>query len=75
MLRACRLAQSRILDRLLEEISRLTSDAEPINAAARKRVSRRDITRLALPDFVCPGVGMRQTRIPGNRGRRCSLKH
>ncbi|SOD89433.1 SpoIIE family protein phosphatase [Streptomyces sp. Ag109_G2-15] len=39
MLRAFRLAQSRILDRLLEELSRLTSDAEPINAAARKLIA------------------------------------
>ncbi|MFC9075740.1 SpoIIE family protein phosphatase [Streptomyces sp. NPDC057062] len=36
MLRAFRLAQGRFLDRLLEELPRLTSDTEPINAATRK---------------------------------------
>ncbi|MEU0398479.1 SpoIIE family protein phosphatase [Streptomyces sp. NPDC006208] len=39
MLRAFRLAQSRILDRLLEELPRLTSDAEPISAATRKLIA------------------------------------
>ncbi|WP_406517212.1 SpoIIE family protein phosphatase [Streptomyces sp. NBC_00134] len=39
MLRAFRLAQVRILDRLLEELPRLTSDAELINAEARKLIA------------------------------------
>ncbi|WP_341866126.1 hypothetical protein [Streptomyces olivochromogenes] len=38
-LRAFRLAQGLVLDRLLEELSRLTSDAEPINAATRKLIA------------------------------------
>ncbi|WP_392675355.1 SpoIIE family protein phosphatase [Streptomyces sp. LN785] len=39
MLRAFRLAQGLLLDRLLEELARLTSDAEPINAATRKLIA------------------------------------
>ncbi|MFF7889502.1 hypothetical protein ACH40F_52850 [Streptomyces sp. NPDC020794] len=39
MLRALRLAQGLVLDRLLEELSRFTSDAEPINAATRKLIA------------------------------------
>ncbi|RFC77537.1 SpoIIE family protein phosphatase [Streptomyces sp. AcE210] len=39
MLRAFRLAQGRILDRLLEELPRLTSDADLINAEARKLIA------------------------------------
>ncbi|MER5689713.1 SpoIIE family protein phosphatase [Streptomyces sp. NPDC002205] len=39
MLRAFRLAQGLLLDRLLEELPRLTSDAEPINAATRKLIA------------------------------------
>ncbi|MFB7312625.1 SpoIIE family protein phosphatase [Streptomyces sp. NPDC056192] len=39
MLRAFRLAQSLLLDRLLEELPRLTSDAEPISAATRKLIA------------------------------------
>ncbi|MFE0450262.1 SpoIIE family protein phosphatase [Streptomyces sp. NPDC058914] len=39
MLRAFRLGQSLILDRLLEELPRLTSDAEPIGAATRKLIA------------------------------------
>ncbi|WP_369251197.1 SpoIIE family protein phosphatase [Streptomyces sp. R41] len=39
MLRAFRLAQGLVLDRLLEELPRLTSDAEPINAATRKLIA------------------------------------
>ncbi|MEU2623041.1 SpoIIE family protein phosphatase [Streptomyces sp. NPDC007157] len=39
MLRAFRLAQGLALDRLLEELSRLTSDAEPISAATRKLIT------------------------------------
>ncbi|MFD7777006.1 SpoIIE family protein phosphatase [Streptomyces sp. NPDC059753] len=39
MLRAFRLAQGQILDRLLEELPRLTSDAEPITAATRKLIA------------------------------------
>lgn len=39
MLRAFRLAQGLVLDRLLEELSRLTSDAEPISAATRKLIA------------------------------------
>ncbi|MFI6491688.1 SpoIIE family protein phosphatase [Streptomyces sp. NPDC050564] len=39
MLRAFRLAQGRVLDRLLEELLRLSSDAEPINAATRKLIA------------------------------------
>ncbi|WP_326607797.1 ATP-binding SpoIIE family protein phosphatase [Streptomyces sp. NBC_01800] len=39
MLRAFRLAQGHILDRLLEELPRLTSDAEPITAATRKLIA------------------------------------
>ncbi|MER5185758.1 hypothetical protein ABT009_47250 [Streptomyces sp. NPDC002896] len=39
MLRAFRLAQGRILDRLLEKLPRLSSDAEPINAATRKLIA------------------------------------
>ncbi|MER7930095.1 SpoIIE family protein phosphatase [Streptomyces sp. NPDC096057] len=38
-LRAFRLAQGLVLDRLLEEIARLTSDAELLNAATRKLIS------------------------------------
>ncbi|SFG93970.1 hypothetical protein [Streptomyces mirabilis] len=39
MLRAFPLAHGRVLDRLLEELPRLTSDAESINAAARKLIA------------------------------------
>ncbi|MGW1887532.1 ATP-binding SpoIIE family protein phosphatase [Streptomyces sp. NPDC001970] len=39
MMRAFPLAHGRILDRLLEELPRLTSDAESINAAARKLIA------------------------------------
>ncbi|MHA5054899.1 ATP-binding SpoIIE family protein phosphatase [Streptomyces sp. SD15] len=39
MLRAFPLSQGRILDRLLEELPRLTSDAELINAATRKLIA------------------------------------
>ncbi|MFH8735891.1 SpoIIE family protein phosphatase [Streptomyces sp. NPDC017964] len=39
MLRAFRLAQGRILDRLIEELPRLTSDAELINAETRKLIA------------------------------------
>ncbi|MGW6755006.1 ATP-binding SpoIIE family protein phosphatase [Streptomyces sp. NPDC055006] len=39
MLRAFRLAQGRILDQLLEELPRLTNDAEPITAATRKLIA------------------------------------
>ncbi|MFF3876447.1 SpoIIE family protein phosphatase [Streptomyces sp. NPDC001978] len=39
MLRAFRLAQGLVLDRLLEELPRLTSDAEPMNAATRKLIA------------------------------------
>ncbi|MFK0022756.1 SpoIIE family protein phosphatase [Streptomyces sp. NPDC090798] len=39
MLRAFRLAQGLVLDRLLEELSRLTSDAEPVSAATRKLIT------------------------------------
>ncbi|MFD9003682.1 SpoIIE family protein phosphatase [Streptomyces sp. NPDC059582] len=39
LLRAVRLAQGLILDRLLEELPRLTSDAEPISAATRKLIA------------------------------------
>ncbi|MFF4347049.1 SpoIIE family protein phosphatase [Streptomyces sp. NPDC001530] len=39
MLRAFRLAQGLVLDRLLEELPRLTSDAEPINAATRELIA------------------------------------
>ncbi|BAC68277.1 hypothetical protein SAVERM_567 [Streptomyces avermitilis MA-4680 = NBRC 14893] len=39
MLRAFPLAHARVLDRLLEELPRLTSDAESINAAARKLIA------------------------------------
>ncbi|MFJ5973178.1 SpoIIE family protein phosphatase [Streptomyces sp. NPDC093060] len=39
MLRAFRLAQGLVIDRLLEELPRLTSDPEPINAATRKLIA------------------------------------
>ncbi|MFD7229097.1 SpoIIE family protein phosphatase [Streptomyces sp. NPDC059881] len=39
MLRAFRLAQSRIIDRLLEELPRLSSDAELISAATRRLIA------------------------------------
>ncbi|MDX3762884.1 hypothetical protein ACWDBO_38950 [Streptomyces mirabilis] len=39
ILRAFRLAQGLVLDRLLEELPRLTSDTEPINAATRKVIA------------------------------------